>query len=187
MRRRFALACLLAAATPAAVPVRAADLSAKLVAGKSEYVLAADRRGAAVRAALLAGAQRGEPPFAPPEVDVALEIANEGAGARALQIGGDESTVTLTLDGDGAVNADLAIAMTMEYRMGQAVRLAPGARHSIPIRSLRSGTRGVARGSWWTEPGVYRLRASFRSVGGENDRPVEIETAPVEIKVTAAP
>lgn len=160
------------------------ELAVRLVARRSEYPLAAGLRGAEVRKTIRKAAREGKVPFAPPAVDVTLEIENRGDTPQTLKIGGDESRIVLTLEGPGAVNADLMIAMTMEYRFGTAITLAPGARHEIPIQSLRSGARGIARGCWWTEPGVYRLSAVLIcNSAGDPPKQMEWKTAPIEWKV----
>lgn len=166
----------------------AASLEACVVLKATSFVLSADARGAAFREAAKKAAKEGRPAAAVPSVNAEIRIRNTGREPVTLKLGGDESTVNLELSGPGAVNVELMMPMTMEFRFGKAVTIRPGAEHAIPVPTLRSGMRGVVRAAWWTEPGDYELGATLHTAierpGGE---PVGIDLAakPAKLTVTA--
>jgi len=105
---------------------------------------------------------KGRPP-APPTVDLAIEIKNTSDKAVKVWEKGDPVVLTLNLKGPGAVNADVNGPMTLEFRLPQAVEIAAGKTHTIPVKSLMSGVRGTTRFSFWTEPGDYELVATLKT------------------------
>jgi hypothetical protein len=69
------------------------------------------------------------------------------------------------------------------------VAIEPGKTMTIPVKRLLHGFRGVSSASYWTEPGDYTLRASYKTaVEGLDLKPgqnVVITSPPVKIKVAA--
>jgi hypothetical protein len=112
-----------------------------------------------IDAAVKAG---GRPPAAP-AVDLAVEIKNTSDKPVSVWVKGDPVVLTLELKGEGAVNADPLLPFTLEFRMPEAVEIAPGKAHTIPVKSLTSGFRGASRFSYWTAPGNYELVATLRT------------------------
>jgi hypothetical protein len=161
-------------------------LEARLALGKDAYTITAAQTGEDVRRRIRAGARGGQMP-APPDVDMTLELKNSGATPVSFAVDSDASYVTLALEGPGAVTADSNLAMTMEFRLGRGVTLAPGQTHTIPIKSLRFGVRGISKQAYWTEPGEYTLTASYTTHPPEqNDQQTTIKAPAVKIQVKAA-
>jgi hypothetical protein len=71
----------------------------------------------------------------------------------------------LQLHGHGAVNVALpALAAGIRSVNPVQVSLAPGQSYTLAIKSLRTkivGREGSA--SWWTEPGEYKLIATYQT------------------------
>ena len=99
----------------------------------------------------------------PPAVDLAVEIKNTSDKPVKVWAKGDPVVLTLTLKGKGAVNIDPPLAFTQEFRIPEAVEIAPGKTHTIPVKSLTSGFRGRRTTRYWTEPGEYELVATLKT------------------------
>ena len=97
----------------------------------------------------------------PPEVDLTLELTNTSDKDVAIWSTGDPVQVILDLKGKGAVSVSPAIAMTREFRVPQALMLPAGKSHTIPIKSLKYGMRGISQQAYWTDAGEYTLTARF--------------------------
>jgi hypothetical protein len=110
----------------------------------------------------------GRPP-APPAVDLAVSVKNTSDKPVKVWVKGDPVVLTLEVKGKGAVNVDSFGPMTLEFRLPEAVEIAPGKAHEIPLKSLASGMRGVTRFSYWTEAGEYELVAALKT--GVNPAP----------------
>jgi hypothetical protein len=54
-------------------------------------------------------------------------------------------------------------AFTLDFRAPKVMTLASGKTFSIPIKSLQYGFRGVAKSSYWTEPGEYTITAGYKT------------------------
>ncbi|MFO0822746.1 MAG: hypothetical protein U0792_06440 [Gemmataceae bacterium] len=100
---------------------------------------------------------------AAPAVDLTVEVKNTSDKPVKVWIKGDPVVLTLELKGNGAVNADFHGPMTLEFRLPEPIELAPGKSQSFPVKSLRSGMRGVSKFAYWTEPGDYELVATLRT------------------------
>jgi hypothetical protein len=109
------------------------------------------------------GGKFGARPGVPPAVDLMLEIKNTSDKPVKVWDKGDPVVLTLELKGKGAVNGTVNGPMTLEFRIPNAVEIAPGKTHSIPIKSLASGMRGQTHVSYWTEPGEYELVAVLKT------------------------
>jgi hypothetical protein len=87
------------------------------------------------------------------------------------------------------VNLDFAVMMTMEFRRGKTVTIEPGEYLDIPIQDLRHGKRGIAAGSYWTEPGTVFLQASYLTPVGKADaepgRAQALMARPIALRVLA--
>jgi hypothetical protein len=99
----------------------------------------------------------------PPAVDLTVELKNTSEQPVTVWKAGDPVMLTLTLSGKGAFNLDPPIAMTQEFRVPQELKLDPGKSHTIAVKQLKSGTRGVTHYSYWTAPGEYDLTATLRT------------------------
>jgi hypothetical protein len=171
-------------------------LELKIVPKKATYVLDLGGRSAAdFRNILKAAADSGVYPPAP-AVDLVLEIKNTSGKDIAVWINGDPTRLMLDLKGPGAVNSELkGLATTLEFRVPNAIKLAPGQSHKLEIKSLSHGMRGASHRSYWVEPGEYTLTASFLT--GVSPPPpgaqkaddgfgvVTLTSAPVTLKVEA--
>jgi hypothetical protein len=106
---------------------------------------------------------------AAPAVDLAVEIKNTSDKPVKVWTKGDPVVLTLELKGKGAVDANVNVPMTLEFRVPQAVEIEPGKSASIAVKSLQSGMRGLTHHSFWTEPGEYELVATLKT--GMNPAP----------------
>ena len=113
--------------------------------------------------AVQAAEKAGRRPPAAPAVDLAVEIKNVSDKPVRVWITGDPVVLTLTLKGQGAVNAAPPLAFTEEFRSPRAVEIAAGKTHTIPVKVLVSGYRGAAHWAYWTEPGEYELTATMKT------------------------
>ncbi|HEX4998214.1 MAG TPA: hypothetical protein VFY29_08315 [Terriglobia bacterium] len=167
-------------------PAAPITLEAKLVLGKDTYTITADQTGDEFRRRIRAGGRGGAMP-APPDVDMTLELKNNGNMPVTFAIDSDASSVNLALEGPGAVTADSNMAMTMEFRLGRPLTVAPGETYSIPIKSLRFGIRNIGKMAYWTEPGEYTLTASYIThPPNQSDQQTTITAPPVQIQVKLA-
>jgi hypothetical protein len=168
--------------TVAADPApKAGGLTATLVSNKDSYPLNAAQSGEEFRKSLkeLDKAPQGAP--AASKVDLTLEIKNPTDLPIVISLGGDESQVTFTLTGEGAVTVTPNVAMTMDFRQGTATTIQPGKTHSITLSSLAGGSRGISQMSYFTEAGDYKLSATLRAASGEKQ--VMVASGPITIKV----
>jgi hypothetical protein len=165
-------------------PAAPITLEAKLILGKDTYTITPAQAGEEFRRRIQAGA-RGAAMPAPPDVDMTLELKNTGTSPVVFAVDSDASSVNLQLAGTGAVTADSNMAMTMEFRLGRPMSVEPGQTHTIPIKSLRFGVRGISKMAYWTEPGEYTLTASFTThPPNQSDRQVTFTAPAVKIQVT---
>ncbi|WP_254513452.1 hypothetical protein [Anatilimnocola floriformis] len=178
----FLLALIVLPAQAADEPA-ASPLTAKLIAKKDTYTLAADQQGEAFRKKL-ADPKSGEV-YMPPAVDLILELTNPTDKPITIKVGADSGGLDLELKGPGAISISPRIAMTREFRGGKPQEIAAGATFEIPIAKLSYGMRGVSKQAFWTEPGEYALGVSYRYPG--NDRTISKVTAePIKVTVEAA-
>jgi hypothetical protein len=91
----------------------------------------------------------------------------------------------LALTGPGAVTVENMVAMTMEFRIGAPVNLAPGQSHDIKISSLAFGMRGITQYAYWTEPGDYTLAATLVYGQGDGKPQGKVESGAAKLKVEA--
>jgi hypothetical protein len=171
------------ASGPATQPVVKEALTATLVAKKDSYTLTADYAGKAFRDRVAQAQPEGKELPAVQKVDFVLRITNNTDAPIVLMIGGDQSRIELTLAGDGALNVDNPVMMTMDYRMGAAKTIAPGKALELPITSLASGARGVSNHAYFTEAGEHTLTAKLTTQREGDDQQTELKTEPVKFKV----
>ena len=178
------------ASKPADLPVKA-----KWVAKTTTYTLNLGGKTSEEYRELLKYYEKAGRMPPPPAVALVLEITNTSDKEIKLWDGGDPVQVNLTLTGNGSVNANPRLVFTRDFRGPSAVTLAPGKSLSIPVTKLVGGFRGMAQMSYWTEPGEYKLTASFQT--GVQPAPkgtkdfdgfgkVTVTTEPIVIKVEAA-
>jgi hypothetical protein len=99
----------------------------------------------------------------PPFADLAVEIKNTSDKPVKVWAKGDPVVLTLNLKGKGAVNIDPLLAFTREFRLPEAVEIAPGKSHKIELTSLTSGFRMMSHYSYWTEAGEHELVATLKT------------------------
>jgi len=99
----------------------------------------------------------------PPAVKLKLVLKNTADTEIRIFEKGDPITVELALTGPGVLSVAPRLAMTMEFRMPVAVKLAPGKTLEIPLTQLASGKRGAGTYHYWTKPGDYELVATFNT------------------------
>ena len=134
-------------------------VTTKLVAKKTTYTLdLGGKTGAEYRELLK---EKGGRLPAPPAVELVLEITNASDKDIKIWDRGDPVQLALKLTGAGAVNATPPLAFTTDFRGPSSVTLGPGKTLSIPVTKLQYGFRGLAQMSYWTEPGEYKLSASY--------------------------
>jgi hypothetical protein len=176
------------AGTPAAPegnqkkPKPKSTIKATVVVKQSDYLLTRELKDgtAAIKDAL---AKQNAPSVKSPAVDLELELKNSGTKPAVIIWGGDQSRISMTLKGPGAINGTWPMMMTMEFRMGNEIKLAPGAVHRVPIKSLGFGPRNIIDGGcWWTTPGDYQLTVSGNFAQGEQQ--VKFSAPPVTLKVS---
>ena len=177
-------------AKPASLPV-----TAKLIANKKTYSLDLDgKTPEQFRETLKEAGKSGRYPK-PPAVDLTLQLTNTSDKDVTIWGSGDAVRVVLELKGKGAVSVKPRRAFTREFRTPRPVTLAPGKSHTISIKSLQYGFRGVAEQAYWTEAGDYTLTARFITAisppppGSKNIQEgfgrVTLSSKPVKIKIEA--
>ncbi len=171
-----------AADTAPATAKAAGPITATLIANKAAYTLDPAQSGQAFRDKLAAIKKSLRPAPASPKVDLTLRLTNTSDKPFTLHLGGDESQISLKLDGPGAVTVDNMLAMTMEFRSGNPVTIEPGKSYDIPITSLTFGARGIAQSAFWTEPGDYLLNAILHAT--KDDAQAIYTTDAIKIKIT---
>ncbi len=158
------------------------EIQATVVAKQREYRLTQELKNgqAAIKDALT---KERAPALKPPAVDLELELKNTSRQPVTIIWGGDQSRISLTLKGPGALNGTWPMMMTMDFQMGQEITLAPGASHRVPIKSLGCGPRNIVDSAcWWTLPGDYQVTVSGSFTQGEQQ--VKFTAPPVTLKVT---
>ena len=164
-------------------------LTLTLVDKKGEYPVAGGQDPAALKKKLkeiqeTPEGQRRDPLPAVPAVDWVLRITNTGAQDATVLLGGDPNVYTFEVKGPGVVKLPNLIAMTLEFRIPQAVTLGPGKSHEIPVRQLMDGMRGVSRAIFWTEPGEYTVTATYQLSGDQDgNKGALLKSKPVAVKV----
>jgi len=128
------------------IPARLQDLQAQLAAPAGKKKRSDKKTSAAEQ----------EPPEAP-AVDMALRIINRSKQRVEFWSNGDPVTVTLRLEGPGAVTAPMPVMHTMELRAPKVVTLGPGETFDLPITKLEFGERGDSVRAYWTRPGDYSI------------------------------
>jgi len=108
-----------------------------------------------------AAAEQG-PPEAP-QVDMTLRIINRSKQRIDFWSEGDPVTITLRLEGVGAVTAQMPVMHTMEMRPPKVVTLGPGETFALPITKLEFGERGDSTRAYWTRPGDYSIVPSLET------------------------
>ena len=178
---------LRAADTPAsqlaAGPKDANGLTATLVLNKDTYTLDPSQAGKDFRDKIEAMRKGTGRPPALPQVDMVLRLTNTTDKDITISIGGDDSRVSLKLDGPGAISINPKMAMTMEFRMGKATLIPAGKTTDIKISSLMNGMRGVTEYNYWTEPGSYKVTPSLVYPNPKGEGQTTVVSALVGMKV----
>ena len=175
----FALAVvvLVALALPASADDKKADppVALKLVAKTDKYKFDGGGKTAAEFKQHLEGlakakGERADPPK-PPAVDLVLRLTNT-------------SDREVTVYVDGVVALDSGLLFTADFKAPEAVALAPGKSHDLPVKRLADGKRGGARNVYWTGPGEYKLSAKYALSDKDGGKGPELKSEPVKITVT---
>jgi hypothetical protein len=148
-------------------PKAKSEIHASVTVKNRDYLLTRELKDgkAAIKEAL---AKQSAPSVKPPAVDLELVLKNNSRQPAVIIWGGDQSRISMSLKGPGAINGTWPMMMTMDFQMGTEIKLAPGAVHRVPIKSLGFGPRNIIdSGCWWTAPGDYQLAVSGSFAQGE--------------------
>jgi hypothetical protein len=127
---------------------------------------------------------RAEPPK-PLTVDLVLRLTNTSKEEVTIYVGGTANVYTFDLTGGtGGVTMRNPAASPKFVRLPQAVTLAPGKAHDVPVTKLADGRRGLARLVFWTGPGEYKLSAKYTLSDAQGGKGTELTSEPVKITVT---
>ena len=100
----------------------------------------------------------------PPAIDLLLTIRNASRKfVRMWDRGDDRGTLTISLQGAGAVTASPARSRVPVLIMPRPLVLAPGETRAVRLHRLLSGLRGDAVHAYWTEPGRYQVSVEWRT------------------------
>ena len=111
------------------------------------------------------------------KIDFVLEFTNTGDQAAEIFVKGDPNLLQLDLTGPGVIALAPPRPMTLEFRLPQSVTIEPGKTFEIPLAQLADGARGIARSIYFTQPGEYELKASYRLTDGEGN-PTKLAKSP---------
>ena len=187
-----ALFILVGVVRPVEPPAAVAEpVELRLMAGKTTYAWeAGGMTPAQLRRTLdrLAKQLKRDPALVerlpdPPTVDLTLQVMNRGPEEVTVYVGGDPNEYRFELEGPGVVTLPRPVVFTQELRLPHAVRLGPGQSYDIRIRQLMDGLRGASRAVYWTRPGTYTLRATYRLSDAEGGKGRLLKSAPVTLKV----
>jgi hypothetical protein len=93
-------------------------------------------------------------------VNLTLKLTNTSDKAITFNYGEDTSNNAIEVSGPGAVNLSFNGPMTLDYRQGKRVTIAPGESAGFVISELHYGKRNSSR--WLvTEPGTYTASVTF--------------------------
>jgi hypothetical protein len=93
-------------------------------------------------------------------VRLKMRFTNTGNHPLSFFYGPDTSCLLLTVRGKGTLHLPYCGGMTLEFRVGQPVTLAPGGSREFVISELKCGKRDLDR--WLiTRPGDYQISAIF--------------------------
>ena len=98
-----------------------------------------------------------------PKVDLKLVLKNTSKEDIQVWTTGDPVVIDLTLTGKGAAAATPMLAVTTDFKLPKAVKVAAGKTVEFPIKSLAGGFRNVGRWHYWTQPGEYELVATINT------------------------
>ncbi len=98
-------------------------------------------------------------------ITLLYRITNTGKQAVEIRHGGDESTISLSIQGPGAANIPYSGPMTADYRMGKNVTIGPGESQQFQIKGLAYGARNMSRWSI-SKAGDYEVTLKFSSRTG---------------------
>jgi hypothetical protein len=136
-------------------------VAVKLLAKKDTYKLEVDEKQLKMLLEAARKSASNYPP--PPDVDLVLEITNTSDREIQIWTGGDPFQINLQLKGPGALTEKVNRIFTLEFRMPEAKALKPGAKLTIPIKTLAFGMRGQSEYAYWTKPGDYLLTATVNT------------------------
>ncbi|MCE9530004.1 MAG: hypothetical protein K8T89_02515 [Planctomycetes bacterium] len=99
----------------------------------------------------------------PTYVDMYLEITNTGSATLELWVNGDVTLLSLDLKGNGARSASNKLTDPKGTNAPSSIKLEAGKSYRMPLKALTSGIRNDETYLYVTEPGIYKLSATFRT------------------------
>ena len=139
-------------------------IKATLVAKKATYTLDLDGKTSEDFQKLLKETAKAGKAFPPaPAVDLALELKNTTDKEVQLWVGGDRTALELDLKGKGAESVVAQRFFTRIFIGPKVLTLAAGKSHTIPIKALQYGFRGMKNRAYWTQAGTYTVTARFQT------------------------
>lgn len=96
-------------------------------------------------------------------VELQLEIRNTGTIDVRIWVSGDDTLLTLDLQGTGPMTADSKTRPDSRVIPPVAVTIPAGKSHTIALTSLAHGFRNQAKNTYITEIGDYQLTATFKT------------------------
>lgn len=172
-----------APANPVSGPKNEMGLTATLIANKDTYTLDPSQSGKDFRDKIDAMRRGNGRAPTPPAVDLTLRLTNTTDKDLTISIGGDESTISLKLEGPGAISINPNMAMTMEYRSGKPLAIAAGKTADIKISSLLNGQRSMTEYNYWTEAGAYTVTATLTYPNAKGDGQAKLVSGPAKVTV----
>jgi hypothetical protein len=125
-------------------------------------------------------------------VDMKVEVKNVSKDElHFLPLGDDSASLSIDLQGPGAVSRQVNRMFTQEARGARPIVVPAGKSSEFPLKSLAFGFRSLEHAAYWTKPGEYSLTVRFAtSVGfrAESDESLKLVPAvlvakPVKVTV----
>jgi hypothetical protein len=169
-------------------PPKPSPLKMRFVAKQDSYVLDLGGKSAEEYRKMLDAIvpDKSTPPPGP-NVDLALEITNPTDVDITIYIGGDNTRLSLDLDGPGAVSKVVTKMTTTDLKVSKPVVIAPGKTYSHPIKSLAFPWPRPTSQWYWTSPGDYTLTALWQTSTEKKDgKGPLLRAEPIKLRVTQA-
>ena len=96
-------------------------------------------------------------------VELQLEIRNTGISEIRIWVGGDDTLLSLDLQGTGPMMVSSKVKPTPGVVPPVVVTIPAGKSHKIPLTSLAHGFRNQAKHTYITEIGDYQLSATYKT------------------------
>lgn len=192
MSRSLLVLAALALPASAADPKDGPPIRVALVASSAAQEIEADDAKAYAKQVHDGVAAKSPPPAS--KTRFSLEITNATDKPIEVWVSGDPVKLMLTVDGPGAVVAEVKTAFSKEVRAPKAVKIAAGKSHTIAFESLAFGFRNESHRAWLTETGRYELGGTFETAvspappgsvaaGKDGFGKIKVNVEPGEVKV----